>query len=129
MQDLCLRDLSTFLLSPLLSQPLRQDRTLSNGSIVRYTSFFNMEETPSQAPSVTRVSPISPYFHFFSNVLLSNRHYRDYFPERFVKQIKGSLQTNQGPDIALGCPEGSSFDILRSSGPVVDYVVNIHMRC
>ena len=53
--------------------------------IERAKEAVNMEEAPPQAPPGTQVSPISPYFHYFSNVLLSNRHYRGDSSERFEK--------------------------------------------
>ena len=65
--------------------------------IERVREAINMEEAPPQAPPGTRVSPISPYFNFFSNTLLSNRHLEERTSERFEKQTKATPTDQSSP--------------------------------
>ena len=58
--------------------------------IERVREAINMEEAPPQAPPGIRLSPISSYLHFFSNVLLSNGHLEERTSKRFEKQTKAT---------------------------------------
>ena len=65
--------------------------------IEREREAINMEEAPPQAPPGIRLSPISSYLHFFSNVLLSNGHLEERTSKGFEKQTKATPTDQSSP--------------------------------